>query len=83
MNKVIFWAIVFFVVWQFLRHSALVRGRHSREESEAHPPERMVACHRCQLYLPEKECVVVDDRFYCSAACHQGPGYGGARKGQC
>lgn len=83
MSKVLFWAIVLFVVWRFLRHSALQRRQREAEKEMPRPEERMVACHHCQLYLPEKESLVVDGHFYCSAACSQHAGPGDARKGQC
>jgi hypothetical protein len=83
MSKVLFWAIVLFVIWRFLRHSALQRRQREAGKEMPRPEERMVACHRCHVYLPEKESLVVDGRFYCSAACTQPPERSDARKGQC
>jgi hypothetical protein len=83
MSKVIFWAIVFFVLWRFLRHAALQQRQREAAKDTVRPEERMVACHCCHLYFPEKESLVVNGLFYCSPACSQQAGRGDARTGQC
>lgn len=80
MSKAIFWAFVLFVIWKLLRRSALKRAQCERHEAAPPPVERMVSCTCCKLYLPEKECMAVDGRFFCSTACRQQ--FDGAGKGR-
>lgn len=49
--------------------SLLPRPRKTRDNT--HAPEKMVACSKCRLYLPESEALHADGNFFCNREHHR------------
>lgn len=52
-----------YLVFKGFQRSA---ARRERREDAQRSPERMVACARCGVHLPESEAIEDDGRRYCS-----------------
>ncbi|MFA7270341.1 MAG: PP0621 family protein [Sterolibacterium sp.] len=70
MSKLLLFGLLGLVVYLLLRGA----GRKQRTSSAPMPPEqRMVACARCGLNLPETESLKSGEQYYC---CEQHRGLG-------
>ncbi len=65
MSKLLLLAIVVAVVWWLAK--GFRRQGGSKRARQAAPPERMVRCSHCGLYLPLGEAVRDGERYFCSA----------------
>jgi hypothetical protein len=60
------------VLLTLLFRNLLPRSRpHSKtRDNSAQAPEKMVACAKCRLYLPESEALPADGSFFCNREHH-------------
>lgn len=54
----------------FLFRSLLPRPRPKTRDN-TQDPEKMVACSKCRLYLPESEALHADGNFFCNREHHR------------
>lgn len=65
MNKIVLLVLLALVAWWLIKRMRVDDGSEARPRDV--PPEKMVNCAHCGLYLPEKEAVSEDGKFYCCA----------------
>lgn len=65
------------LIWQAGARRA--RGRDRRPPPAEQPPQKMVRCAECAVYLPEAEALAADGRHFCCAA-HEAA-FAGRRRG--
>lgn len=71
MAKFLLLLLTLYLVWTIFFRSARPRRRDGgREQNLPPPPERMVACAHCGVFVPESEAVPGEapDQFFCSEA---------------
>ncbi len=57
-------ALIIYLVFQIFKRWAANKKTASSAQQEKQ--NKMVQCEVCQLYLPEDEALLRDDKFYCS-----------------
>lgn len=65
-GRFLFWVLFAFAAWLFVRHLRRQQDKPAPPPADARAPaERMLACDRCGLCLPESEGIRDGDAFYC------------------
>jgi len=70
-GKIILFIALALVVYLVIQ--GMIRARRRPSASER-PPERMVACWRCGVNLPQSEAMEADGHFFCSESHRRGEG---------
>lgn len=66
MSKLILLLFLGLLAYLFFKGLQRSAARRERSEDAQRLPERMVACARCGVHLPESEAIEADGRRYCS-----------------
>ena len=75
MAKLIFWVVIIFLVLFMLRlwNVAKTRSRRSKGRSTQTPPQAMVRCVQCGVFLPKPDAQAAVGGYLCSdPACSAG-----------
>lgn len=70
MAKFLLLLLTLYLVWTIFFRSARPRRRDGGREQNLPPPERMVACAHCGVFVPESEAVPGEapGQFFCCEA---------------
>jgi uncharacterized protein len=63
MSRLLFFAVVAFVVYWLLKS---YRRQLPRDDAASPPAEDMVRCVQCGVHLPKRESILADGQYYCS-----------------
>ena len=64
MSKLLLLLLAVVVLWRLAKG---FRGKDVTKGATEAPPEQMVNCDHCGLYLPQSEAIREANRFYCCA----------------
>ena len=75
MGKIILWIVVVFLILFALRmwNAAKARSRRARDRPSEPPPQAMVRCVQCGVFLPMPDALAATDGYRCQApGCSRG-----------
>ncbi|MBT3181890.1 MAG: hypothetical protein HN337_05205 [Deltaproteobacteria bacterium] len=70
MIRIIFAAIIIYIIWRLWQKAPHKRKPSADKQSEL--PGEMVACDRCGTFILDTEAIRKGGRIYCSEGCWKG-----------
>lgn len=65
MSKILFFALLGFAIYWWLRDASPSATRPENIPSDAQKPQQMVACAQCGVHVPESESLSFGNQHYC------------------